>query len=37
MDSTTVLKEMGTEEKHIDSEKRKNYFLALRATLNLES
>jgi len=37
MDSTTVLKEMGIEVQHMDTEKRKNYFPALMATIDKES
>jgi len=37
MDSTTILKEMGIEEEHMDTGKRKNYFPALKATIDKES
>jgi len=37
MDSTTVLTEMGIEEEHMDKGKRKNYFPALKATIDKES
>jgi hypothetical protein len=36
MDSTTVLKEMGTKENHVDTEKRRNYFPALKETTDKE-